>query len=127
MRQGNSRLVRAPEPWLTIEKLLELCRQFDFAVIRQCVSQLRPYTTLEPLKVFAIASQYDNIALARLASSEYREPQSGPQAGFPFADLKECSKPYLIALIRAVYTCEEQLEQSITFPAWRDAVLRLVP
>jgi hypothetical protein len=94
MHQGNFRSVRALEPWSTIEKLLELCRRFDFAVIRQCVSsQLAPYVTMEPLKVFAIASQYDNIALARLALLEYREPQARPQAGSPLQTSRNALNP----------------------------------
>lgn len=126
MRQGNFRSVRALEPWSTIEKVLELCRQFDFAVIRQCLSsQLAPYATMEPLKVFAIASQYDNIALARLALMEHRLPAGGAEEAFPLMKLKECSKPYIIALVRTTYSCRR--DGPITFSDWRDAVLIFQP
>jgi hypothetical protein len=128
MRQGNFRSVRALEPWSTIEKMLDLCRQFDFAVIRQCISsQLAPYATMEPLKVFAIASQYDNIALARLALSKYRQPAGGAKSAFPLSELKQCTKTYLIALVRTVYTCQRDAENSIPYAHWRDAVLSFEP
>lgn len=56
------------DDWPTAQRLLKVCRQFDFALVGDIIaSQLGQLVDQAPLQIFAIASQYDNLALAKMA------------------------------------------------------------
>lgn len=98
--------------WSTAQRLLKICRQFDFALVGSSIaSQLGPFVKEAPMRIFAIASQYDNVALARIALASApivwsaRAKEFYLDNTFKLSELGDCSVPYLLALTECVYGC----------------------
>jgi hypothetical protein len=63
------------------------------------------------MRIFAIASQYDNVPLARMALASApivwsaRDKNFYLDDTFKLSELGDCSVPYLLALTECVYGC----------------------
>lgn len=107
--------------WTTAQRLLKICRQYDFAFVGSSIaSQLGPFVKEAPMRIFAIASQYDNVALARIALGsspivwKERNKQFYVDNTFKLSELGDCSVPYLLALTECLYGCGLMSERGET-------------
>lgn len=71
------------------------------------------------MRIFAIASQYDNVALARTALASPIVWSAGDKKfyldnTFKLSELGDCSVPYLLALTECVYGCGLMSERGET-------------
>lgn len=78
--------------WNTAERLLRICGHFDINFVGSSIaSQLGPLVDAAPLKIFAIASQYNDLALARMAlASSHKQlwqSEAGARIHFNLQDL----------------------------------------
>jgi hypothetical protein len=116
--------------WTTAQRLLKICRQFDFALVGGSIaSQLTPFVSEAPLRIFSIASQYNNIALARAALASYDRiwfNNGSYPVDFSLATMGECSVPYLLGLADCIYHCQRS-SNVITQEAWKSKVSSFMP
>lgn len=96
--------------WSTAKRLLKICRRFDFALVGSSIaSQLGPLADQAPMRIFAIASQHDNVALARIALAAapigWYTQDNYVGNKFKLSELGDCTVPYLLALTECVYAC----------------------
>lgn len=116
--------------WFAAQRLLTICRQFDFAFVGGIIaSQLTPMVSLAPLEIFSIASQYNNIALARAALASYynvwiNNPRDPFNISLPV--LGECSVPYLLGFIDCIFFCRRE-GNLITEEAWKSKASSFMP
>jgi hypothetical protein len=116
-------------------RLIHLCQKFDFQHIRSSlVSRLVFYAAIRPAQVFTFASYYNNIALASyVLANAYEQIFQEEEEEFGLFNLNECSKSYLLALMRCFYlygrvlsktgTCSEAQQEGI----WRTCVAEFNP
>lgn len=126
MRQPNTTKAKS---WPTAERLLKICRQFDFALVGSSIaSQLDPLAGC-PLRMFSVASQYNNIALARTALASWdRVWSNNPHfsADLSLALSGGCSVPYLLGLLECIDLCPRK-DNVITQEAWKSKVSAFMP
>lgn len=127
MRQSK---VIEVKDWTTAQRLLKICRQFDLNLVGCGIaSQLGPMVEKAPLQIFAIASQFNNLPLARMALAKYAGIYgiaAHMDVMFSLRDLGDCTVPYLLAMARCLYICDQQ-NMCISEGEWKRAVSYFKP
>jgi hypothetical protein len=119
-----------------VTHFLKLCRQFSMTILATAaLGRLFKFAPGNPMRLFSIASQWDDITLAKAALLEYDKlSRKQLTEGFPHKDLGDCTTPYLLGLIDVLNRCMRHAEphdfgrpESINVDVWKRSVRSFAP
>lgn len=115
---------------------LQFCRQFNMGILATAaLGRLFRFAPGDSMRLFSIASQWDDITLARAALLEYYQlTKKQLVEGFSHQDLGDCTTPYLLGLITVLNNCGRYAEYgdhgqacSIKVDVWQGCVRSFAP